>query len=177
MTITFTLFSEEVEDFALEIQIDADARFSELHQLILEHCDYAEHPQQCFLICDEDWHLQERVRRTSKAGNSDEDEYLMDSTSLREFIEEEGQHVAYRFDPEDKRHFLLDVAECSFGKSTDEPIVTRRHGSAPEQFLLQEMPVVATTTTESANVDEEFYGNDGFEADEIDEEGFEIQDE
>lgn len=174
MTITFTLFSEEIEDFALEIQIDADARFSELHQLILDCCQYAEHPQQCFLICDEDWHLLERVRLTSKASSSDEDEYLMDGTSLREFIEEDGQHVAYRFDPEEKRHFLLDVAECSYGKSIEKPIVSRRHGNAPEQFLVQEATIVAATA-ENTNIDEEFYGNDGFEADEIDEEGFEIQ--
>ena len=48
MTLKLTIFSQEKEDFVLEVLIDSDAKFSELHQLILDDCNYDEHPKQCF---------------------------------------------------------------------------------------------------------------------------------
>ena len=52
MTLKLTLFSQEKDDFVREILIDSDAKFAELHQLILTDCSYDEHQKQCFLICD-----------------------------------------------------------------------------------------------------------------------------
>lgn len=178
MTLKFTLFSQEVEDFALELLLDADTTFEDLRTLILDACHYAEHPKQCFMVCDEDWHVRHRILVSDQGLSSDEDVYLMDETPLRDFIEEEGQHVAFRFDPEDKRHFLLEVTDCSFGTRVDESKVTRRHGLAPDQFLIEEEPVpVAPIAQQPVQAEEtnEFYGDDGFEADELDEEGFEIE--
>lgn len=176
MTLKLTLFSQEVEDFVVEILIDADARFAELHDLILNKCNYAEHPKQLFIVCDEDWRPIQRVRlQDDTAAYSDEDVYLMRETSLREFLDEEGQHMAYRFDPEDKRHFLIEVSECLFGQSCDEAKVNRSHGIAPDQFQIEEMPIskpVEKTTT--AEEEEDLYGDEGFEEGEIDAEGFEI---
>ena len=61
MTLKLTLFSQEKEDFVREILIDGDARFSELHQLILNDCNYDELDKQSFLICDEDWRVKQRI--------------------------------------------------------------------------------------------------------------------
>ncbi|MCF0196912.1 MAG: hypothetical protein HUK03_06745 [Bacteroidaceae bacterium] len=175
MTIRFTLFSQETEDFAIEVVIDADATFEQLHNLILQTCHYVEHPKQCFLVCDEEWHVRQRILLREGTTSSDEDLYLMRRTTLREFIEDEGQHIAYRFDPEGKRHLLLDVTECSFGKPVSAPFVSRQHGVEPDQFLLEEESVTPTPTPATTNEDsEQFYGDDGFEAEELDEEGFEI---
>lgn len=176
MTLQFTLFSQEVEDFVLEIETDADATFADLQELILRTCKYVEHPRQCFMVCDEDWRVQQRVRMSDEGVPSDEDVYLMSRTALRDLVDEEGGHVAYRFDPEGKRHFLLEVTDCSFGNSVDESRVTRRHGVAPDQFLMEEEPVPVVPTPAPAT-DEvgEFYGDDGYEDEELDEEGFEIE--
>ena len=57
MTLKLTLFSQEKEDFVREILIDSDARFSELHKLILEDCNYEEHPEAVLP------HLRQRVAR------------------------------------------------------------------------------------------------------------------
>lgn len=178
MTLKFTLFSQEVEDFALEILIDADARFSELHQLILDACNYAEHPRQLFIVADEDWHARQHVLlQENDKFHSDEDVYIMSDTSLRELVDEEGQHLAYRFDPEDKRHFLLEVEECLFGQPCDEPKVRRSHGLAPDQFLIEEIPAPKPVVTPPAEESEDLYGDEGFEDGELDMEGFEISEE
>ena len=61
MTLRLTLFSQEVEDFVVEIKIDAEATFADLHRLILADCGYQEIDGQKFLLCDEDWRVEKQV--------------------------------------------------------------------------------------------------------------------
>ena len=83
MTLKLTLFSQEKEDFVLEILIDSDARFSELHQLILEDCNYEEHQKQSFLICDDEWRVKQRISLLDTEDvRYDEDINLMSQTRI-----------------------------------------------------------------------------------------------
>ena len=177
MTQKYTLFSQEVEDFVLEIKIDADSRFIDLHNLILQACHYTEGNQHCFMICDEDWRVQERIMlHEDRSLRSDEDLNLMDSSVIGDFLEEEGQRLAYLFDPENKRYFLMELTENIFGQPQKEPTISRRHGQAPAQHL--ETPAEETKiTTENTDMDENFYGNEDFAEEDIDLEGFEIGEE
>ena len=100
MTFRITIFSQEVEDFVMEAKIDAEAKFSELHKLILDTCNYQDTNNHGFLICDDEWRVKEHIRQTNTQDiDSEEDINLMDNCSLRDFLEEEGQRIAYRFDP------------------------------------------------------------------------------
>lgn len=172
MTQKITLFSQEVEDFVIEIKIDADATFYDLHKLILDACNYEEHENQRFMICNEDWKIERNILlKDNGEASIDEDLYLMHETTLKEYLEEEGQRLAYLFDPENKRFFMMELSENIFGHPQPDPIVSRRYGTAPTQTLIEEDVVSAETNTE---IDENFYGDDGFEEDEIDMEGFEI---
>lgn len=168
-----TLFSQEVEDFVLELKIDEDATFHQLHRLILNACGYKDQAHHSFLICDEEWRVKECIREEYDGlYNAEEDIYLMKSTYLRDFLEEEGQRLAYIFDTTGKRFFLMELTENIFGKTQKEPTVSRRHGEAPIQELYDE---VETEKKETAtDIDEEFYGDNGFDESEIDAEGFEI---
>ena len=189
MTLKLTLFSQEKEDFVLEILIDNDAKFSELHQLILKDCKYEEHKKQCFLICDEDWRVKQRIcLHDSEDMGYDEDMNLMSRTRIGDFLEDEGQRLAYVFDPEGKRFFLMELTENVFGRTEKKAFVNRRHGLAPLQsvnsFLkssqrgnFQESPSTEREPGEDFEdeaLEEDFYGDDGFEADELDLEGYEI---
>lgn len=169
-----TLFSQEVEDFVLEIIIGADATFADLHELILKDCGYGEHERQSFLICDEEWRVKDRISlRESDDFGYDEDVNLMARTRLRDFLEDEGQRLAYIFDPEGKRFFLMELSEILFHRAEDAGKVNRRHGVAPTQFIVEEEEET-TPQTSSENIEEQFYGDDGFEAEELDMEGYEI---
>lgn len=175
MTLKLTLFSQEIEDFVLEILIDSDAKFTELHELILNDCNYDEHDKQCFLICDEEWRVRQRIcLRDSEDVGYDEDLNLMSRTSVGDFLEDEGQRLAYIFDPEGKRFFLMELTETVFGQRQTMPIVNRRHGLAPMQTLLQTEEQAKDPAEKNEEIDEDFYGDDGFEADELDMEGYEI---
>ena len=183
MTLKLTLFSQEKEDFVLEILVDNDAKFSELHQLILRDCNYEEHKKQCFLICDEDWRVKQRIclHDTEDVGY-DEDVNLMSRTRIGDFLEEEGQRLAYVYDPDGKRFFLMELTENVFGRTERKAFVNRRHGQAPLQSggshltsrrgSFEDEPSPSEETEEG--FDEAFYGDDGFEAEELDMEGYEI---
>ena len=57
MTFRITIFSQEVEDFVMEAKIDAEAKFLELHNLILNTCNYQDMSNHGFLICDDEWRV------------------------------------------------------------------------------------------------------------------------
>ncbi len=177
MLLKFTLFSQEKEDFAVEISADGETRFSDLHRLILKHCKYEENSRQRFLVCDDDWRVKTHILLADdgKAGY-DEDVYLMEDSTIRDFVEDEGQKMAYVFDPDNKRLFLMEATEVSFSSRGDiEPRVCRRHGSAPSQTPAEE-EVSPTPSPAQTETGEDFYGNDGFEDEELDREGFEFED-
>ena len=179
MTLKLTLFSQEKEDFVLEILVDSDAKFSELHQLILNDCKYSEHAKQSFLICDEEWRVKQRIcLQDNEDAGYDEDVDVMSRTRIGDFLEDEGQRLAYVFDPEGKRFFLMELTENVFGRSHKAAFVNRRHGEAPLQSLSLsqgEEDNPASEPTEEAEEDaEKFYGDEGFEIDELDFEGYEI---
>ena len=138
MTLKLTLFSQEKEDFVLEILIDSDARFSELHRLILEDCNYEEHQRQSFLICDDEWRVKQRVSLLDTEDvRYDEDINLMSRTRIGDFLEDEGQRLAYIFDPDGKRFFLMELTENVFGRKEEKAIVNRRHGQPPLQTYVK----------------------------------------
>lgn len=175
MTLKLTLFSQEKEDFVREILVDSDAKFSELHQLILNDCNYDEHPKQCFLICDEEWHVKQRVcLNDSEDMGYDQDLNLMSQTCIGDFLEDEGQRLAYVFDPDGKRFFLMELTENVFGRTEKKAIVNRRRGLPPMQSLIEEEVQTAEPTGDIEEIEEDFYGDEGFEADELDLESYEI---
>lgn len=181
MTLKLTLFSQEKEDFVLEILIDSDAKFSELHQLILKDCKYDEHVKQCFLICDEEWRVKHRIclQDTEEMGY-DEDLNLMSRTRIGDFLEDEGQRLAYIFDPDSKRFFLMELTENVFGRTEKKAIVNRRHGLPPLQASKTSSLDSSSASAEAEErldddeIGEDFYGDEGFESEELDMEGYEI---
>ena len=188
MTLRLTLISTEVEDFILELKIDANASFADLHRLILSHCRYKEAEGQRFFICDENWKPTQRILLGDEENvNIDEDVFLMADTDLGEFLEDEGQRIAYRFDPENRRMFLIELTETSFGDPVPASgILTRKHGNPPSQFEFEDSLQSTETNSPSETtaphlrgeaeheLAEEFYGEDGFEEEDLDLEGFDI---
>ena len=181
MTLKLTLFSQEKEDFVLEILIDSDAKFSELHQLILRDCNYGEHIKQCVLICDDEWRVKQRIcLHDNEDVGYDEDINLMSRTRIGDFLEEEGQRLAYVFDPEGKRFFLMELTENVFGRTDKKALVNRRHGMPPQQSAFSTFQENSSPSGESEEdleeeaIDEDFYGDEGYESEELDLEGYEI---
>ena len=176
MTHRFILFSQEVKNFVIEIKASPQSTFRQLHDIIQSHCQYVESGNHHFLICDEDWHPEQKILLNDEATSSDEDLNVMHECCLGDFLEDEGQRLAYRFDPESRRIFIIELTETIFGSRQTEPCVKRHCGQPPVQTITEEdVPATPQThTTADPDIEEDFYGDEGFEADEFDEEGFDI---
>lgn len=188
MTYRFIAFSEEVENFVMEIKAPPSASFLELHKLILKTCNYSEQENHQFLICDENWRVKEKVHLTDSGSSSlDEDLYLMESTFLEDFIEEEGQYIAYIYDVTAKKTLLIEHTENIFGEKEEKAFVSRQKGIAPlqssEEFtFINEKSILSAIDSNTADQsidelnDEDTISNDDFSVEEIDMEGFEVTD-
>ena len=185
MTYRFLAFSEEEENFVMEIMASPSTTFLELHQLIMKVCGYTEDDNHQFLICNENWKIKEKINLFDAHSTSlDEDLYLMEDTTLDDFIEEEGQHIAYIFDTTGKNKLLIEYTEGIFGETTEKAYVRRQKGTAPSQHSPEEeeeytpMPGTMPQTSVPGNGEdaesEDALSEDGYSEEELDMEGFEV---
>lgn len=177
MIFRFTLISDEVEDFIREYKIDSDATFYDLHQIILNSCQYENDQITSFFLCNEEWEReQEVVLEDMGTSSSDEDLYVMRNTLLSELLEEEKQRLVYVFDPLNERMFFMELTEIVFGEQLEQPVCSRQHGEPPLQHPDNDFDAVVPVVDGKGkmDLDEDFYGNDSFDNEEFDPEGFDF---
>ena len=180
MTHRFLLFCEEEPNFVMEIMAAPSTTFHELHTLIHKTCGYQEYGDHLFLICNEDWKVKEKIHLNDVASlDYDEDINLMRTSTLEDFIEEEGQHMAYIYETVSKKKFLIELIENIFGEKAEKAFVRRQKGTAPAQFDEDETTTSASNTatipsTTEEQAEDDPYADDSFAEDEIDMEGFEV---
>ena len=177
MIYRFILISDEAEGFMREIQIDADAKFLELHKLILESCGYEDNQLTSFTICENGWEKGQEITLEEMDTDADEDSYIMAETALSDFLEDEKQHLLYTFDPLADRVFFIELSEIKTGKNLANGKITRSLGEPPAQTLdFDEMfarnPIVQT---DDIMDDDNLFGEE-VDMEDIDLEGLEISD-
>ena len=134
MLYTITVVSPEVEDFILELQIESNATFADLHRLIRESCSWGAAMPSTFYVCDEHWHRQRTIPERSFEDDT------MEEVELGDLLDDEGQRLQYLFDPENRRKLLLEVTRIAYGKHIDEPRCRRHHGEAPPLIIQKAAP-------------------------------------
>lgn len=185
MLYRIKFISDEVDGFVREVKIDSDSTFLDLNKLILKSCGYPDDQMTSFYICNEEWERGQQITREDMGvSGADEDIYVMDSTRLNEFIDDEEQHLEFVFDPFADRCFFLDVVELIPGEHLAEGEVVRSKGDAPCQINDLDLDLSGLNlkggkkgaAASSDAYDDEALFNDGpaFNDDEIDLEGFEI---
>ena len=172
MIYKFLIGSEESENFKLEISIDAEDTFLRLRNTILDAAGYNKEQMDSFYICDEDWHKEKEVTYFDMGSDSDEDVWIMEDTPLEELLEEEGQKLKFVFDYMTERYFYMKLKETVPGRHLHDPLCTRKEGKAPkEDVTMEEMlkPSPKIVDTNIEELGEEFYGDAGFNEDELSE--------
>ncbi len=171
MVYKFTIISDEVDDFVREIKLDSEATFFEFHQAILESAGYKDDQLTSFFICDEDWEKEQEITLEDMGSSSDEDSWLMKETRLSELVEDERQRLLYLFDPLADRVFFIELTEIITGQDLDKAVCSRKHGEAPKQVI--DFDEVLKSSS-SLDLDENFYGDEDFDMDEFDPDGFDM---
>lgn len=175
MVYHFVVLSDEVDDFRREIDIDAEATFQELNDILLKTCNYKKDLMTSFFICDEYWEKQQEI--TAMDMNDDptkEGAPLMEHTHLSDMISEEDAKdkakLIFEFDTMCERYLFMQLKEVQDHAHLLAPVVTLEKGKAPTQegdidSLFKDLDT------------SDMYGEDEFNDDEFDlEDGFQSLD-
>ena len=163
MVYRFLLLSDETDDFKREIQINSQATFLDFHEEILKCTGYDTNQLYSFFTCGDDWSKQTEITLIEMDTSSEEDCYVMENTVLEDLIEEEHQKLLYIFDQLNERVFFIELREIITGKNLKEPVCTKSAGSAPKQIVDFDI----TTNDISSDLDEVFYGDDAYNAEDL----------
>lgn len=172
MVFRFLLLSDEVEGFKREIQIDSDATFLDLHKAIIKSVGFKEGEMTSFFLCSDDWEKEQEITLVEMDTSSDEDSFIMEDSVLNDFLEDERQKLMYVFDYMTERAFFMELREIITGKNLDEAVCTKTEGIPPAQFVDFDEEAIAGATLNVVDVGETFYGDEGYDLDELDAEGF-----
>ncbi len=170
MIYRFLIVSDEVENFKREIKIDADATFYDLYKAIIDCTGYSDKEMASFVLCDDNWRKEMEITLVKMDTSSDEDSYSMEECVLSDYLEEEKQKLMFVFDYFTERALYMELSEIIPGKKLKQPLCTLSKGEAPPQITnFEEM----TSDTTFQDMGESFYGDESFDMDELDQEGFE----
>ena len=168
------IISDEVDDFLREIKIDSEASFFDFHEAILKSTGYKDDQMTSFFICDDDWEKEIEVTLEDMGNSSsEEDSFVMKDTPLSELVEDEKQKLIYVFDPLAERVFFIELSEIITGKDLEHAICSRKEGNPPQQTIDFEEQMANNT---SLDLGEDFYGDQEYNIDELDDEGYEMSD-
>ncbi len=170
MVYKFLILSDEVDNFAREISIDADASFLELQDAILDSVGFTKDQITSFFICDDDWERKTEVTLFEMDSSSEVDSWVMESTKLSDLIEDEHQKLMFVFDNVAERGFFMELRNIENRAHLDKPECLRSIGNPPVQ--LENFDNVDLGTGDVLDFSEDFYPDDSFDPSEIDEEGF-----
>ena len=172
MVFKFLVISDEVDNFIREIDIDSEATFLDLQNAVLDSVGYSKDQITSFFTCDEDWNKQIEITLVEMDAGSDVDIYLMEETPLEALLEDEKQKLVFVFDYMTDRCFFMELRAIIPGESLKEARCVRAKESAPPQQLPIEV-FEAKQEKAALMLDEEFFGQEEFDINEIDKDGFE----
>ncbi len=170
MVFKFLILSDEIDDFKREIRIDADATFLDFYSSILKCTGYSNKEMASFFLCDDKWRKKHEITLLEMDTESDEDSFTMEKTILSDFLEDEKQKLMFVFDYLTERALYIELSEIIPGKNLKVPVCSQSVGEAPKQVIslddIKQESIIL-------NLEESFFGDESFDLDELDKEGFE----
>ncbi len=170
MVYKFLILSDEVDFFYREIEINSDATFLEFNNAILDSVKYTKDQLTSFFVCENGWEMGEEITLMEMDTNSETDSYVMERTYLDEFIHDEGDRLLFMFDILSERSFFIELKEI-MGGEVEKPRCALAKGTAPKQITTED-DFLSNPTSAVGFSGEDFYGDEDFDMDELDEEGF-----
>jgi hypothetical protein len=168
MVYKFTILSDEVDNFVRIITVDSEATFFDLHNAILDSVNYEKNQMTSFFMCSDNWEKGQEVTLVEMESSSEFDNLVMEDTKLEELVVDENQKLLYVFDMMSDRVFFMEMTDIVPRKTLEKAQCVTSEGDAPIQIMADDGLVVAP----KASLDENFYGDEEYELDELDEEGF-----
>ncbi|MBQ9705891.1 MAG: hypothetical protein IJV55_06870 [Paludibacteraceae bacterium] len=168
MIYKITLLNDEVDNFKRVYECDPDATFLDLHKAILASVKYPDDQMTSFFLCNDRWEKEQEVTLVEMESSYEYDNMVMESTRLSDLLTEKKQRLMYVFDPMFERNFFGELSAILPG-SMEGVKCTLSTGKAPKQLETED---IMAANTKSLDMDDDFYGSDEYDQDELDPEGF-----
>jgi len=170
MVYKFRILSDEVDNFVREIAIDSEASFLDLHDAILESVGYTADQMSSFFLCNDEWEKETEVTLIEMDSSPEVDNWIMESTKLSDLIEDEGQKLLFVFDYLTERSFFIEAFQLVPNKTIAKAKCLVSEGDAPAQTT--EIEDISQDDVSKLNLDDAFYGDQDFDIEELDSDGF-----
>lgn len=128
--------SQEEKKFEILLQIDASETFLELHNLLVEACNYdATQMASFFTVSKKGQRLQEISLLEFSSEDTELNEAVMDVSVLEEFIGKTIDRLEYQYDFFGDRYFTLKIVEVQKG-AQEKAVIVKQKGTPPKQISL-----------------------------------------
>lgn len=168
MIYRITLLNDEVDGFKRVFECDSEATFLDLHKALLQSVGYPDDQMTSFFLCNDRWEKGQEVTLVEMENSYEYDNMVMEDTRLSELLTETKQRLLYVFDPMFDRNFFGELSAILPGTMEGVKCV-QSTGKAPKQLETED---ILATSSQSIDMDDDFYGSDQYDQDELDPEGF-----
>lgn len=170
MIYHFVVLSDEIDNFRREIDIDAEATFQELNDLLLKTCAYKKDLMTSFFVCDEFWEKKKEITAVDMHDDPEKEPApLMEHTHLSDIISETEAknklNLLFEFDIMCERYLYMQLKEVRDHEHLLQPVITLEKGKAPKQEGDIDAMFKDLDTSD-------MYGDDSFNDDELDLDGY-----
>jgi hypothetical protein len=137
MIYHFKITSPESEDFLLEVEMDAEHSFFELHDIIQKSLGFESHQLASFFIPDQNGRKYKEISLLDMGLNGGV-YFIMQKTNLSDLIGPASQHIIYTHDLINDRSLYIELIEIVMERNIREPFVTLKQGDTLVQVLGEE---------------------------------------
>ncbi len=135
MILTFRFISDEEDDFVIDVNINHDQTFEELHIAIQEALNYDSNQLASFFKSNDEWEKHEEVTLIDMGG--DQGVSIMSDTKIEELFFEKNERLLYVFDFFAERLFFGSVSRTIDQESPIKlPSVSKLDGTIPLQVKI-----------------------------------------
>lgn len=133
MIFTFRFISNEEESFIIDININHDQTFEQLHNTIQKTLGYDTKQLASFFTSNNSWEKIHEITFVDMGNN--ESVRTMSKTNIDSFITEKDQRILYIFDYFNERLFFGSIVRTIDADSPIElPSISKFEGTIPPQF-------------------------------------------
>lgn len=133
MIYTFRFISDEQENFILDVNINHDQTFEQLHDTIQEKLDFDPSQLASFFISNENW---EKLHEITLLDMGTEGSTTMLDSKIGDYFTGKNQHLLYVFDYFSERLLFGSITRTIDAESPIElPSVSKLEGTIPPQSL------------------------------------------
>ena len=157
MIYKFQIISQESQNFNLEVDVDGDSNFYELHAVIQNTLGYQSHQLASFFVSDQNGKNVKEVSMLD-AGNglNGFPNYSMIRTKISDLVFSKNNSISYTFDLFNNRSLNVELTGIFMKKNLKEPLVTLSEGDAPVQILEEEFTAEESTVIQEDEILSDF---------------------